>query len=219
MDIGQFPLKQRKGLVKSIHAQISWPSFPKTSGSEALLASWVLHLTSLQCKPNVLMCRKLQIYAVWTSRFLFSPLSFSLVYDLWLHEFQSLFLFLPFSFFHFYACWSWCMWRFHTIFSLFTKTPSCTVTLLYFFLEESLHSCSKTPLFALNSGGQPVSCSIMVLSFDHLLQPHPGSSGWGPDEVGLPCPTLVTYSCVQTHVAIMCSWEYSCFLFMLRLFV
>ena len=128
---------------------------------------------------------------------------------------------LPISFFIYYACWSLCMWSTSGFIPLFhfLQTPSHTVTLLYFFLGKPLHSYSKTPLVALNSGGQPVSCSIMVLSLDHLPQPHPRSSGWGPDEVGLPCPILVMYSCVQRHVAIMCSWEYSCFLVMLRLFV
>lgn len=49
----------------------------------------------------------------------------------------------------------------------------------------------KVPL---NSGGQPLSCSFMVLSFDHLPQPHPRSST-GPDEASLPSPALVIVVC------------------------
>ena len=45
-------------------------------------------------------------------------------------------------------------------------------------------------LAALNSGSQPLSCSIMVFSFNQLPWPHPRSSAWGPDEIRSPCPAL-----------------------------
>ena len=42
----------------------------------------------------------------------------------------------------------------------------------------------------MNSGSQPLSCSIMVFSFNQLPWPHPRSSAWGPDETRSPCPAL-----------------------------
>ena len=59
------------------------------------------------------------------------------------------------------------------------------------FLGNSPHSYSKVTLVILNSGVQPLSCSIMVLSFSHSPQPHPRNSPWGSDEASSPCPALV----------------------------
>ena len=46
-------------------------------------------------------------------------------------------------------------------------------------LGKPLHSYSKVPLVALNTGTQPLSCSNMALSFDHLPQPHSRTSARG----------------------------------------
>ena len=45
----------------------------------------------------------------------------------------------------------------------------------------------------------------MVLTFDHLAQPHPKSSAWGPDEASLPCPALVIVAC--KHMQPLCVHE------------
>ena len=88
----------------------------------------------------------------------FSLLSFSLVYDVWL---------------------PWVHIWVHSTFSLLTSSfLYCHPT---FFLRNSPHSYLKVPLVAL-------SCSIMVLSFNHLPQPHPRR---GLDEASSPCPALV----------------------------
>jgi len=95
--------------------------------------------------------------------------------------------FSPFSFFCFYACWSLCMWSSYIWLLHHLQTPSCTVT--SYFLGKPLHSYSKIPLVALNSGSQPPSCSIMIFPFNQLPPPHPRSSAWS-------CPAVMfTFLC------------------------
>jgi len=70
---------------------------------------------------------------------------------------------------------------------------------LFFFQMTPLHSYSKFLLVGLNSGGQPLSYSIMVFPFNQLPQPHPISSAWGPDQMRLAyhaqCYNECFYSC------------------------
>ena len=125
-----------------------------------------------------------------TNSFL-SPFSFSLVYDVWLHGFKP--ASLPFSFFHVHAEACACIWI--TSGHIFTVYKLLSILSPHFFFPgKPLHSYSKVPLVALNSGSQPLSCTIMVLPFNQLPWPYPRSSAWGPDEASPPCPALMFIS-------------------------
>jgi len=168
-------------------------------GSKVLLATWELHLTTLHCKSCHYVAEITNVW-VWASQFTFSfspsllmgskqPVSFS-----------------PF-FFRFYACWSLCMWSTSGFFTVYKHLPVLSPS---YFLGKPLHTYLKVPLVALNSGTQPLSCSIMVPYFDHLPQPHPRSSAWVPDEASLPWPALVIVVCNCMWPI----WEQSCLLVM-----
>ena len=113
---------------------------------------------------------------------LFSPFSFPYLFlfpsvqhvTTWVQTSQISFFFLPFSFsflcmlelVHVKYIWV------HRTISMFTNSFLYCHPL--FFLGKPLHSYSKVPLMALNSGGQPLSWSIIVFPFNHLPQPHLG---------------------------------------------
>ena len=130
----------------------------------------MLRLTTLQWKPCPYV-QEITNARIWTKiQILFLP---SQVYHIWLHGLkQAKSLFFP-------------------IFTVYkVQTPYFTVTSFFFPWGNPCILTRRFHLAALNSGSQPLSCSIMVFSFNQLPWPHPRSSAWGPDEIRSPCPAL-----------------------------
>lgn len=96
------------------------------------------------------------------------------------------------------------MWGFIAFFDCLRKLINYFCAVTRFFPLGSPYL--KVPTVVLNSGGQLLSCSIVVLPFSHLPKLHPRSSAWGPDEASSPCPALIIVVCKL--LCPLCSWEH-----------